>query len=174
MAKASDRSAAAREKPGSAGGRVPASAVAARRHHLAPSHQGPQPTGSLRESRPGDPGSGRTTRYCIPGDPPLPNSRHAPSRVPGGFCIREEKLERGPQVAPARDPRTPTQCAPPTTPPRRSAADTCGTAAPASPLDRPGESQSPPGWRHLNVLTTRSECRRETARNLCCAEYSGP
>lgn len=49
MAKASDRSAAAREKPGSAGGRVPASAVAARRHHLAPSHQGPQPTGSLRE-----------------------------------------------------------------------------------------------------------------------------
>lgn len=70
MAKASDRSAAAREKPGSAGGRVPASAVAARRHHLAPSHQGPQPTGSLRESRPGDPGSGRTTRYCIPGDPP--------------------------------------------------------------------------------------------------------
>lgn len=49
MAKASDRSAAAREKPGSAGGRAPASAVAARRHHLAPSHQGPQPTGSLRE-----------------------------------------------------------------------------------------------------------------------------
>lgn len=43
----------------------------------------------------------------------------------------------------AKDPGALTPRAPPSTPPRRSAADTCGVAAPASPLDRPGESQSP-------------------------------
>lgn len=163
MAKASDRSTVAREKPGSAGGRAPASAVAARRHHLAPVIRD-----LSQQSRPGDPGSGRTTRYSIPGDS-LPNSRRAPSRVPRSFPSTEEKLERCPQVAPARDPRTPILCAPPTTPPRRSAADTCGTAAPASLARPPGRVTVTPGWRHLRALTTRSECRQETARNLCCA-----
>lgn len=57
-------------------------------------------------------------------------------------------------MADARHPGAPTRRAPPTTPPCRSAADTCGATAPASPLDRSGESQSSPGWRRLDALTT--------------------
>lgn len=101
MAKASDRSAAAREKPGSAGGRVPASAVAARRHHLAPSHQGPQPTGSLRESRPGDPGSGRTARSQVtPSEFP---PRSFPSA--GRLLYQGTEVGAGPAGGPRQGPK---------------------------------------------------------------------
>lgn len=76
-----------------------------------------------------------------------------PSRIPtalpfgvdsGHFSLPGKRSWRGAwERLDAKDPGAPTLCALPTTPPRRSAADTCGVAAPASPLDRPGESQSP-------------------------------
>lgn len=135
----------------------------------------PQPSANLREglgSNPpplliaGDPGSGRKPRYWIPDD-----SRVAPPfRVNLGFPAMQKNLELGMREADAKDPGTPTPCAPPTTPPSRSAEDTCGVAAPASPARSPGRVTVSPGWRSLDALTTRGEHHRlqETVRNLCC------
>lgn len=121
----------------------------------------------------GDPGSGREPRYWIPGDSlSNPHRVALPIGVDLGSPAMQKNLELGMREADAKDPGTPTPCAPPTTPRSRSAEDTCGVAAPASPLDRPGESQSPQVggvWMLSLPEASTTASKKQCATSAACA-----
>lgn len=121
---------------------------------------------------PGDPGSGQEPRYWSQVTLSNPHRAALPFGVDSGFPAMQKNLEPGMREADAKDPGAPTPCAPPTTPPSRSAEDTCGVAAPASPLDHPGESQSPQVggvWMLSPPEASAGASKKQCATSAACA-----